>query len=104
MDAVIYLKTKARICNRYECCDCPFKDNCDMIEESNHERAAAIEEKWLKDHPVKTILSDFLEKYPNAKDFLNVEEVPSFCCGGLGYPVCCDDVSGCKECWEQPIE
>ena len=101
LDAVTYLKTKKRICERYQCSECPFEDNCDMIEESNPERATEIVEKWLEDHPVKTILSDFLKKYPNAKGYLNAEGYPSFCCSNLGFPSCCEDVKNCQECWNR---
>lgn len=104
LDAVTYLKTKARICKRYQCDECPFEDSCDTVEETHPEKAAEIAENWLKDNPPETILSKFLKNYPKAKSQLNREGVPQFCCGNLGFPSCCDDVKGCKECWNRPIE
>ena len=53
MDAILYLKTKQRICNTHECKDCAlnkFGDgNCGEF--SNAERVVEIVGKWLKENP-----------------------------------------------------
>ena len=51
----------------------------------------------------KTILQDFLEKYPNAE--LNDDGVPKPCPYWLGYkdmPFC--NRIRCVECWNRPME
>ena len=60
---------------------------------------------WDKAHPQKTILQDFLEKYPNAK--LNKIGFPKgIRPHDLGYPIFSNDCSdhGCKKCWNSPYE
>lgn len=73
MDAVEFLKTLRRMCER-RCTNCEFgKRLCGVVTSctdwrKNHpEEAVAIVEKWAKEHPVKTRQSVFLEQYPEAK-------------------------------------
>ena len=71
MDAVKYLKTLRRMCNR-ECSECEFGkklgvlDTCALWQKANPEEAVAIVERWAADHPIKTRQSVFLERYPEA--------------------------------------
>lgn len=113
MDAVMYLKEKARMigankkqsCNGL-CTECPLKKgndgtkaNCTEVEIVYPEKAVEIVEKWSNEHPRKTYLMDFLEKYPNAE--LNEDGIPKSCAEYLGYKVSCRD---CKECWNTHME
>ena len=80
---------------------------CGVLQTDYPEIAVEIVEKWSKEHPQKTILEDFLEKYPNAA--LNDKGIPySICTRILGYKTiyCSDDdaMESCIECWNQPME
>ena len=111
MDAVEFLRDFRRMCWTYEepCCEncklegggCDFTDlGCD------HEKAVRIVEKWAKEHPVKTRLSEFLKLYPNAS--APEEGCPDLCVKFFDSTVSCKDSEGCHECkkkfWFTPIE
>lgn len=72
MDAVKYLKTLRRMCNR-ECSECEFGkklgvlDTCALWQKANPEEAVAIVERWAADHPIKTRQSVFFEQWPDAR-------------------------------------
>lgn len=72
MDAVEYLKKKARMCDSLKKCgDCPLNkinntDNINCFDRHCEEEAVAIVEKWSAEHPVKTRQSEFLKMFPNA--------------------------------------
>ena len=74
MDVVKYLKEKKRMCSKYKLCEaCPMslfnngkEVNCQSLETSYPEEAAAIVEKWSAEHPVETRQSEFLKMFPNA--------------------------------------
>jgi hypothetical protein len=83
MNAVEYLKAKARFCTGI-CNICPLNSNnneeklyCDDLEIERPEIAVEIVEKWAKENPVKTYKDVFLEKFPNAT------------MGEDGCPTCC---------------
>ena len=74
------------------------------------ERIVSFVEKWSEEHPRKTRLMDFLEKYPNAP--IGEDGTPYFMPRSLGY---CGDIAGCyacrksKEksiawCWDQEVK
>lgn len=118
MDAVKFIKERTRMfdslrdtkykgnssCLGVICPGCPLylaDGDCinDTVQSTN------IVEKWSKEHPIKTIMMDFLEKYPNATTYNG--GVPAICPIHLGYEI----ESGtrcfnllCKECWNTPIE
>lgn len=118
MDAVKYFEEKRRMlnaiggCIESSCRDCPIgRDNngigvrCTELQIDYPEKAVAIVEKWSQEHPQKTMLSDFLEKFPKAK--LDGIGTPSFCPEDLGYceEVYCDTKSlDCVKCWNRPIK
>lgn len=67
------------------------------------EDVVTVVEKWSAEHPKKTMLQDFLEKYPNAP--LEDDKTPSICPHSIGY---CEDNSFCKgntceDCWNRPM-
>lgn len=59
-------------------------------------------EQWSKEHPKRTRLQDFREKYPNA--LLYYDGTPKPCCSDLGYCKECPEVTTCEECWNMPVE
>ena len=103
MEAVKYLKEKARMCKGNEFCyNCPL-DECIEYEKENPEEAVEIVEKWSEEHPQKTILQDFLEKYPNAPVY--TEGQPRLCPQVLGYfEGGCTGAVSCRSCWNRPLE
>jgi hypothetical protein len=61
MEAVDYLKEKARMCEENTCYDCRLtfgdwdrKSPCLDTERDKSEQAVTIVEKWAKENPVKT--------------------------------------------------
>lgn len=74
MDAVEFLKTEKRICDKHNCGECPLssKNNgtgqgCEMFAKKSPEKYVAIVEKWSTEHPVKTRQSEFLKMFPDAR-------------------------------------
>lgn len=73
MDAVEFIKTRARMCKAYDDCkDCSLCDFCeqDYGEQDAYqvaEQAVTNVEQWAKEHPVKTRQSEFLKQWPDAK-------------------------------------
>lgn len=107
VDAVVFLKTVNRMCSQFENCDqCPIYGLVCACASKDGKENTVVErvEKWAKEHPVKTRLSDFLEKYPNAP--LGIEGVPEACASQLGYnePSGCAEGMSCVQCWNIPIE
>lgn len=109
MDAVEFLKEKARMCEEYDYCNgCQInkaRENtiCQYWFTLHPEEAVAIVEKWSKKHPRKTYVMDFLEKFPNAK-VLPSGEIPT--CIKYVYPnadVDCNK-SICAMCWTKPMK
>ena len=110
MDALKFIKEFYRMCDYYSggfCKGCPRKEepSCDSSTMSDEELAKLIidVEKWSKEHPLRTRLQDFLEKYPNA--YICESGLPSACCNSLGYCDGCDDAKNiCEVCWNMPVE
>ena len=123
MDTVKYFKEKRRmlnslgridgICTGVNCSRCPLSGEnngtklvCRYFEAEYPEEAVAIVEKWAAEHQQKTMLQDFLEKYPNAP--LDKIGTPFICPYEIGYEEQCLDRNcndiGCVKCWNRPIE
>ena len=78
MDALEFIKQKARMCNTYpDCKGCPIYNEgvrsygdkyrlCDYFFDKNPEEAISIVEQWAEKHPPKTRQSEFLKIFPNA--------------------------------------
>ena len=119
MDAKKLLEEARRMCRAYRACkDCSIKyregaclfNSCPAVWESEEiDRIVPIVEKWSEEHPRKTRLQDFLEKYPNAP--LNGNGIPNLVPWNVGY---CG-VASCyacekakdkptKWCWDQEVE
>ncbi len=109
MDAVKFLKEKSRMCESdVTCADCPiYKAGgdgfCSLWMNKHPEKAVAIVEKWSEEHPQKTILDEFIEKYPNAQ--ISDKGVPKMCPYDLGYGDSCPDIIrfDCVTCWNRPL-
>lgn len=113
MDAVEFLRDFRRMCSSYgstctgcklgnvTCATCSLsKDDCD------HKKVIRIVEKWAKEHPVKTRLSEFLKLFPN--ESIQEKGCPSLCTKFFDSTVSCKDSEGCLDCkkkfWLTPIE
>ena len=110
MDALKFFKEFKRMCNCYSeefCAGCPRKaePNCDelIMEDDELNKLIADVEKWSKEHPPRTRLQDFKEKYPNMK--CSDSGIPWACCSYLGYCESCDEAKiDCIVCWNMPVE
>ena len=114
MEFIKAMEIRQRMCGKYNdnCDNCPlsFVNNnrdltCNELMEDYPAEAEKIFEDWDKAHPVKTILSDFLEKYPNA--MLGDDGTPmDICPSYLGYfgKCKCKSRSDCLKCWNTPME
>lgn len=111
MDAFEFCKEYGRMCKTYEYCDgCPMEKWEKVTSHSCREisipkdclrKKIDIMEKWSKEHPKKTMMMDFFEKFPNA---------PS----NNGVPICCPSQiyenknsscdGNCEKCWNRPLE
>lgn len=95
MDALTFLKEKSRLTKgcSISCEECRIssvnnfkKIGCQNFIDTNPEMAVEIIEKWSKEIPAKTFLSDFKEKYPNAIMIKCSDKLaPRFCPSHLGY-------------------
>ena len=108
MEVLKFMKERRRMCNYYSrCFECPGADkpSCNIEEMSDEELEEFVNtvEQWSKEHPQKTRLQDFMEKYPNAQ--ICESGLPSACCASLGYCKSCDPVgNNCEVCWNMPVE
>ena len=111
MDALKFMKEYRRMCNYYpRCFECPRADepNCNIEEMSDEEFENFVNtvEQWSKEHPQRTRLQDFREKYPDA--LMKQGNCPKTCAKDLGYCKECPYVKGlicdCDECWNMPVE
>lgn len=119
MDAVKYFKEKRRLldslgrtgghCEGVTCEKCPLsvtnnkkKTHCKALEIEHPETAVEIVEKWSAENPQKTILQDFLEKYPKAQ--LCDDGTPNVCPKDLGISNMCVSLNDCHDCWNRPLE
>lgn len=124
MDAVEFLLERERMCKQNydretECKYCvaydPFGERkCKAImlydinikTKADFINAISVVEQWSKEHPRKTRLQDFLEKYPNAATFES--GTPKVCASALGYCEHCmigyDGDRDCDACWNEPVE
>lgn len=119
MDAVDFIKTRARMCSAHDNCGaCSLCDFCaqDYSEQVTYqvaEQAIANVEQWAKEHPVKTRQSEFLKQWPDAE--ISDDGYPSVAPCQLYKDmeekdengVCCKNC-GCAECrcdfWLTEIE
>lgn len=109
MDAVKFIKERNRMCDMESCSSCHanFLNDCSCTTE-DIVKLVEIVEQWSHDHPQKTIMQDFFEKFPNAPKHEN--GTPKFPCPShLGYGNLkkkeCEFFQGnCSKCWNRPLE
>ena len=112
MDAIMFLKEWKRMCKTMPDCDidCPFggkfssRVDCELDIQNKPEKAVEILEHWSKENPMKTIMDDFFEKFPNAPKDDGGE--PITCPYDCGYVTTreCPEHYICVECWSRPLE
>ena len=120
MDAVRYLKERMRMCHSFgntSCGGCPIYAErgiltCTQFQNIFPGQIVEIVEKWSKEHPRKTFLQDFLEKYPKA--LIEDGAFPAACPFQLGYETesekdkngYCESTArdSCRRCWNRPLE
>ena len=106
MDAIKFLAEFKRMCKTYQgCAGCRATGGCDcssMESDAQRQELVDIVEKWSKDHPPKTRLQDFLERYPNAP--MEVDGTPKTCCEVLEYCKDCNAEVDCISCWNKAME
>lgn len=114
MDAVEFMKEFRRMCESVtDCKNCPLgimripesKNVCALNVFLNAEFSIQAIEQWSKEHPYKTRLQDFMEKYPNAK--IDGGFCGRVCCERIGYVNNCQYECGeydCTDCWNEPVD
>ena len=82
---------------------------CTITTRSVEEIITAVEnlQKWSDEHPKKTYMQDFFEKFPKAQ--LDSDGTPFACRKKLYGGVRpndkrCDRREACKNCWNEPME
>ena len=95
-----------RMCDKQEnCFSCPFNGMKNCYGDTNEQqiKSEQILTEWDKAHPVKTYLTDFLSKYPNAP--MRDDGTPKICPQKLGYckEFCCVGTD-CFKCWSTAME
>ena len=112
MTAVEYLKIRGKMSNNCcECAECPLSDerngttlDCGQFETTYPERAVAIAQEWMEEHPPKMLKDDFFEKFPHAP---TINGTTPCACAKDCYPVTClkeGHTVLCEKCWERPLE
>lgn len=107
-------KTSRERC-QIKCSECPLsilnngtseRMTCVTFETLYPEKAISAIQRWSDEHPQKTFLTEFLEKYPNAE--LRIDGIPKGVCpyalGLINRDDCQKKDHNCVECWNQPIE
>lgn len=117
MDAARFVKEFHRMCDCSGCTGCWIYAKkgtlrCWQFCAKYPEQVVDIVEKWSKVHPQKTILQDFLEKYPKA--LIEDGVFPAACPFQLGYETesekdkngYCESTArdSCRRCWNRPLE
>ena len=104
MDAVDFLRTKARMCKAYDTCQvCPARGRCtDNIastwNDEEIKKSVAIFEQWAAEHPQETRWTKLKKEYPT----LNDNEKKQLCVCALGYKCDCD--LNCAKHWDMPVD
>lgn len=107
-----FIKEYTRMCQANACRTCPLmaqltEDEIDCIDflENHPDKSVYIVQRWSNEHPQRTFLTDFIEKYPKAA--LDENGIPSDLCPyylGLMPETSFSDCSHyCVQCWNTPI-
>ena len=100
------IKDLKRMCNFYSSCS-----KCRLFEQCNDNDCGVcflpdnldeIVDKWADEHPVKTYVMDFFEKFPNATKTDSGR--PIYCRANFyGDELECSEY-GCEACWNQEMK
>lgn len=110
MDAIKFLQEKKRMCDSYWnfCTKCEIRNQgngleCEKFMKMFPEKTVDIVEKWAKEHPQETRLTQFLKHYPNA--LMDNDGTPKACVKELGFNKgsSCTPMN-CIECWNRPLD
>lgn len=113
MDAFNYFKELLRLCNCYDCPECPlyninFGKGCNIDQDATDDdiiNLISSVENWAKEHPRKTRLQDFLEKHPKAPLTSYGQKIPKACAQDVGYCTSCKYLGNkCHQCWNESLE
>lgn len=106
-----FIKEYTRMCQANACKTCPLKAQltedetcCTDFLEHHPDKSVFVVQQWSDEHPQRTFLTDFIEKYPKAP--LAANGIPHDLCPlHLGLMSEINDCShNCKQCWNTPIE
>lgn len=120
MDAVKFIKERKRMCNGRPCATCPLfavhqlecLPDCKKWCMDHPEASVTVVEKWAEEHPRKTLLSVFLEQYPETTlDAFGVIPICPMCVSAAyrdGDGECKEPEKLCIDCrrefWMQEVE
>lgn len=99
-----------RICAVQDDCEkCELDSNCPfetVPSNLDFDEVEATLVKWAAEHPEKTRMDDFFEKFPKATR--DEDGVPAVCARDIGYlskcPSAPDNLVTCSDCWRRPLE
>lgn len=100
---------KSKEANYESCATCALwfiqsSTGCKACVRQDPQRAIKIVQKWSDEHPQKTILTDFLEKHPNAR---LTNGIPSslcpYCFGYMTEKEFHECSKNCQDCWNTPL-
>lgn len=100
------IKDLKRMCASHDnCLKCELYIGCDRIY-NLPDNIDEIVDKWVKEHPAKTYMQDFFEKFPNAPK--NDDGIPTPCIKHIyankQFKECLEGKVDCLECWNQEME
>lgn len=102
-----FLAEVKRLCDSRTACtanatnkeQCPLFAFCDLLpSEICAEKAVEVLQKWSDEHPKKTYIQDFFEKFPGAS-----RDALILACRKVIYGGECPETE-CEECWNEPME
>ena len=100
------IKDLKRMCDSYKKCDDCLLGyaRCGDSISALYDNADEIVDKWVLEHPIKTYMQDFFEKFPNAPK--NEYRTPKMCPHQI-YPEIdanyrCSE--NCLKCWSQEMK
>lgn len=103
-----YVKNMQKICSETDCKDCELYKTCHATtlmndeEQFNPEDFIKAVDKWCAEHPTKTYVQDFFEKFPDAYRCVNGTPDP---CRNYIYSrgdICSKD-GECFKCWNEEM-
>lgn len=103
------LKRMCMACTNCLCCTfCDFCCDVDYPIENLPDNADEIVDKWVKEHPVKTYINDFMNKFPHLAeldyDFKPTIYSYSYFCRKQLYGGNFKCTSNCEPCWNEEMK